>query len=533
MNGGSCKIMEGTQLKNAYARSGMDAVVTVASGKLTFEGGEIMDNNSNGGDLIWVSGIGNFEMLGGSIQRNKNTGRYIMAGIEMTRGTMNLNAGKLGDNIGNRYGVYVTKDFTLGGNANITEPIILTEGSKIWVSSALKHTVTIGFTKSYMPSGTIVASGSENYKLTNADVNKFAYRYANKYDFKLDGNNIVLSNPSAVDKSYKVTVKRPVNGSLITDKILAKENDWVNITATPHDGYSIYYVQYCANFPGVLNVPNKITSSSPNIYSFKMPASDVDISAMFTIIKVMPFPNIEPSPENPTPLQPGETIEDIDDLIRELGGDNPDKDSSHELVPDSKKPDLNDEPISEAIDDAKDEGDDYIDSIEELIDQISKDASGKIIKSKTWYQLPCKVGLRIYLPDRLIVSEELRASGTANYYILNQCEGKVTKIIPTYNPDDNSLIFKTDKLGIFSVMNSNSPLANEVCLDDEVRLYTANGNIVIKGLEPGKPYQIFDISGRILKSGIAESNTVYFRPESEGNYIVRCGEKGQIIHFKN
>ena len=538
MNGGSCKIMNGTQLKNAYARGNSDAVVTVAHGKLTFAGGEICDNTSNGGDIVWVSGDGDFEMQGGSIQRNKNTGRYIMAGIEMTNGGMNLNGGTIVDNQGNRYGVYVTKNFTLGGNANIAEPIILSGDSKMLISSALKRTVTIGYLKSNMPSGTIVASGSGNYQLTEADVKKFAYRVSNTYGFKLDGNNIVLSNLSAVNKTFKITVNQPKNGSIKVDKTTAKENELVTVTVMPDKNYRLYYLRYYTGSSLFIKplggtYVGLTPTKTANVYTFKMPPSDANVECEFTKIRVWPIPPIKPTPINPTPMQPDTTIDNIGELIDELGGGNSDNGGTTELEPDSKIPDdYGEQPINDSVEDGKNKGDDYIDSIEELIGYVSKDANGNTIKSEILYQLPCKIGLRFFLPDRLIVSEQLRASGTANYYILNQCEGKVTKIIPDYNPEDNSLTFETDKLGIFVVMNSNSSTANEVCVDDTIRLYTANGNIVIKGLEPGQSYQVYDISGRMLKNGIADSNTIYFRPQAEGNYVVRCGGNAQIIHFE-
>lgn len=533
MNGGSCKIMDGTQLKNAYARGGSDAVVTVAHGKLTVAGGEICDNTSNGGDIVWVSGDGDFEMQGGAIQRNKNTGRYIMAGIHIADGTMNLNGGHVVDNSGSRYGIYATKSFTLGGNANISEPIILSGDSKILVSSALKRTVTIGYLKSNMPSGTIVATGTGNYKLTESDVKKFNYRYANLYSFKLDGNNIVLNNLLAINKSFSISVEKPYNGLIKVDKTSAKENELVTVTVTPNKNYRMYSLRYVQIVNNRCVSEHGLTATKEaNVYTFKMPASDVLLTVVFLKSMVYPIPPIKPTPVNPDPIQPDSIIDNIIDLIDGLGGDS-DNGGTIELTPDSKTPDNPDEqPINDSVEDGKNKGDDYIDSIEELIGYVSKDANGNTIKSEILYQLPCKIGLRFFLPDRLIVSEQLRASGTANYYILNQCEGKVTKIIPDYNPEDNSLTFETDKLGIFVVMNSNSSTANEVCVDDSIRLYTANGNIVIKGMEPGQSYQIYDISGRMLKNGIADNNTIYFRPQAEGNYVVRCGGKAQIIHFE-
>jgi hypothetical protein len=105
--------------------------------------------------------------------------------------------------------------------------------------------------------------------------------------------------------------------------------------------------------------------------------------------------------------------------------------------------------------------------------------------------LPSKVTLRVYLPNRLIVSEKLRASGTSNYYILNECEGNVTRIEPTYDPNENTLMFSTDKLGTFVVLNENTPTANGGIVKDNVQISVVEGQIVVKGLQHGALSMIF------------------------------------------
>lgn len=524
MNGGSCDILEGTKLTNALARGGSDAVVTVARGTLAFKDGSISGNTSDGGDIIWVSGSGNFFMTGGSITGNNNSGRYIMASIEMTYGVMNLSGGSISDNSGNRYGLYVTKPFTLGGNANIEEVIILNRESRILVSSALQNKVTIGFMNTNMSSGTIVASGTGNYKLTEADAKKFVYRYANTYSFSLSENNIVLINLDAANKTFNIKTESYKDGILSVDKVTAKENELVTVTVKPASGKKLYteMLRY--------NEVNKLTSTKKeNVYTFKMPPANVIISAAFVpeLINVLP---LDPTPFDPDkdPV-PDTGISDLDSLIFILG----DKKLPIDIKP-KAKPILYDSlpnPIRGAVSEAGGKGDDVIGSLDELISIVSKDANGVILTTKVLYSLPRKISLRIYLPNRLIVSEQLRASGTSNYYILNECEGNVTRIAPTYDPNSNSLTFSTDKLGTFVVMNKNTFTANESITNDDVKISVVDGNILINGLQPGMHYGIYDFSGRLLKSGVYKGEVVSYRPEISGSYIIDYISGSQKVYF--
>lgn len=524
MNGGSCELLEGTALTNAFARGGSDAVVSIAHGALTFKDGSISGNTSDGGDIIWVSGSGNFSMTGGSITGNNNSGRYIMAAIQMTNGVMNLSGGSIANNSGNRYGLYVTKSFTLGGNANIAEVIILNREGKILVSSALRNKVTIGFMTSNMPSGTIVASGTNNYKLTQADVKQFAYRYANTYNFSLSDNNIVITNLDAVNKKFNVKYESYKDGVLSVDKATAKENELVTVTVKPASGKKLYaeMLRY--------NEVNKLTpTSQTNVYTFKMPPANVVITAEFVPEQINVTP-IDTSGFNPgDDVYPDPGISDLDSLIFILGGGNPPNDLNPEAnpVPENKLPD----PLADAVDKAKGNGDDVIGSLEELINRVTKDNNGIVSSTKRLVSLPAKVSLRLFLPDRLIVSEQLRASGTSNYYILNECEGKVTRITPIYNSMNNTLTFSTDKLGTFVVMNNNNPTANESITNDDVKISVVDGQIVVKGLQQGAHYAVYDFSGRLLKRAIYNGESALYRPEVSGSYIIDYSSGSRKVYF--
>ena len=526
MNGGSCELLEGTTLTNALVRGGSDAVVSIAHGALTFKAGSISGNTSDGGDIIWVSGAGNFSMTGGSITGNNNSGRYIMAAIQMTYGAMNLSGGSIGNNSGSRYGLYVTKPFTLGGNAKIEEVIILSGEGKILVSSALKNKVTIGYMKTNMPSGTIVASGTGNYKLTEADVKQFAYRYANTYSFSLSGNNILLTNLDAVNKLFNVKVETYKDGVLSVDRATAKENELVTVTVKPVSGKTLYteMLRY--------NEVNKLTSTSKeNIYTFKMPPANVVVTALFIPeqIHVAPVDTITGGFKPGEDPVPDTGIGDLDSLINILGGGNPPIEMKPKAnsVPENNLPD----PLSGAVDKAKGNGDDVIGSLEELITLVTKNASGAVLKTEVLYSLPTKVTLRVYLPNRLIVSEQLRTLGTSNYYILNECEGNVIRIEPTYNSNENTLTFSTDKLGTFVVMNDNNPTANESITNDNVQISVVNGQIVVKGLQQGAHYAVYDFSGRLLKRAVYNGESVLYRPEVSGSYIIDYSSGSRKVYF--
>lgn len=522
MNGGTCQIVEDTKLTNAYARGGSEAVVVVDQGTLEFNSGSIQGNESEGGDIIWVSGNGKFTMNGGVISGNKNTGRYIMASIQMTNGVMGINGGTIVDNIGNLYGLYVTKDFTLKGDANISEVIILNNNSKILISSSLRRIVTIGFMKTNMPSGTIVATGTNNYQLTAADVKYLKHRYDNQYSFSLSGNNIVITNLNAANKTFNVKWESYPNGSIRADKATAKENETVTVTVTPNTGY---YVNSNAVRYNEINVLT--ATSKENVYTFKMPPSDVNITAQFLpkniIVKPMPpitYPNPIPEGGIEGGIKPDDTIDDIDELLDAFGNGN------HELTPEVEVPKTLDGPIGDAVKEGENNGDDVIGTIEELIDHVAKDNDGNILKSEKIKVIPGGCILRFFLPDRLIVSEQLRASGGANYYILRECDGEVATIIPTYNQENNTLTFKTDKMGTFVVMNGKNSVGNENIQTSQLEINTANGHLQIKGLPSGEYYSIYDLSGKLLKQDISDGSPILYQPSLEGIYIIATEHYG-------
>lgn len=531
MNGGICEIMEGAKLTNALARGGSDAVVVIPKGKLTLKGGEITGNTSEGGDIVWVSGSGYFAMQAGNIKGNTNNGKYIMAGVEMTYGTMLLTGGQIADNSGMRYGVYATKAFTLGNNVNLKEVVILSGDAKIQIPTAIQNPVTIGYMKSGMPSGTIVATGS-SYQLTNVDAKKFAYRYTNTYDFKLDNNNIVLVNLDAANKTFAIKAAAVKGGTISASKTTAKENELITVTVKPDAGKKLYAEMLRYN-------NNKMTATDQvNTYTFKMPPSDATLTAEFIPDLITVEPDNGDDPETGKDTNPDEhpipEIGNIGDLIGALAGNGDINPSTPTGVNPNSSPtehkDLPD-PLKGLVNDGEKAGDDVIGSLKQLISIVSKTSDGTLVNTKVISKLPGKIALRMYLPLRLIVSEQLRAAGTANYYILNECDGLISRINPVFDPEANTLTFETDKLGDFVIMNGNSSTANEKVSVNNVIVFVDGNRLSIKGLKPGEVFAVYDLSGRLLKKEVVYSDIAHYYPEINGIYIFEYTSGSQKIHF--
>ena len=128
---------------------------------------------------------------------------------------------------------------------------------------------------------------------------------------------------------------------------------------------------------------------------------------------------------------------------------------------------------------------------------------------------------------------------------------KVATIETVYDEESHSVTFETDRLGTFVVMRGtlNEPetpvipidpiipdepndVANAAVNGGQPIVYVAGSRIVIEGLGVGQSYTIYDLSGQILKAGVADGSTIYFLPNASSNYVVRYGRIAQIIHFE-
>ena len=163
-----------------------------------------------------------------------------------------------------------------------------------------------------------------------------------------------------------------------------------------------------------------------------------------------------------------------------------------------------------------------------MLGHITKDQNGNVLKTETLKIVPGGCILRVKLPDRLIVSQQLRASGTANYYILRECDEEVTKIIPEYNEVNNTLTFETDKMGTFVVMNGKDPVANENIHAEHIQIKAIDGQLSIQGLEPGERFSIYDMSGKLLHHDVSDGSATIYTPKAEGVYIIATEHAGSF-----
>ena len=113
---------------------------------------------------------------------------------------------------------------------------------------------------------------------------------------------------------YTVTVKASENGTVTADKAIAVEGETVTLTATPADGYEVEAVTYSYG-----NETKTITDVD-GVYSFTMPAANVEVSAEFVKERNgFWFLPLIPGEDNPfVDVKPGDWFYDeVMDVFRE------------------------------------------------------------------------------------------------------------------------------------------------------------------------------------------------------------------------
>lgn len=492
-------------------------------------------SENNGSGLIYIGSNGNCRIDGGKIQNNSCSDGKSVHSLIMSLGALEYVSGEFTNN----HAISISSDGTTTLRyphiQNYLSTYIKDEGSGIWVSGVLNlyNTATIG-DDFYMDKsgsrrgclniygalksnlglvchsaedGWVIAKGI-NYTLTEADLKKIvlANALAKEYTLNKIDNTFVLKALSG--KSYKVKTTISLNGKITSDKTTAAESEMVTVTATPSAGYKVYSEKLCYN-----NINKLQATGKANIFTFKMPAADATISAEFIPddVNVAPVDTSKFDPDKD--IIPDTGIGNLDSLIAILGGNPKNIVPKAEPVPEDKLPDA----LRDDVNEAESKGDEAIGSLQELIDILSKD-NGQ--ESQTYYVLPVKVTLVCYLP-KTQVAEKLRSATIGSYYILNESQGKISRIIPTYEAETNALIFQTDRLGIFTVMRSNSSTANEGITFETLRIDSHNNEISIYNLPVGEPYFIYDLSGRLLSTGIGAGSPVLYRPATAGIYIIK------------
>lgn len=359
--------------------------------------------------------------------------------------------------------------------------------------------------------GWVIVKPIGSYKLTQSDLQQLVLSssLAKEYTLELVSNTIVLK--ALKGKEYKVSVETCKNGKLTADKASAAEGEQITVTVTPDKGYKLYTEEFFYNRFYRLQA----SSGNTNIFTFKMPKTDAHVTAEFIPEKVTITP-VDPSLFNPdTDIIPGTGIGNLDSLIARVGGE-PDIKPEAKPVPDKELPGE----LKDAIEDGTKKGDNHIGSLEELITIVSEGVES------VYYTTPCKVRLTFYLPKA-----KLRALTKDGYYILNESEGKITRIIPEYNPENNTLVFETDKLGVFAVLQSNSSsTANEVISMDSATVWS-EGNTLHVYTADRQTIRIYTIEGRLYKASTG-SGEHSFSAMPRGHYIVMVGNSTYKVAFR-
>lgn len=366
---------------------------------------------------------------------------------------------------------------------------------RLLISNSLESQLTIVCQKPQ--EGWVVAQATDNYKLTQADLQKLVLSSALAKEYKLElvDNTIVLK--ALTGTQYNVTVEACKNGTLTADKKVAAKGEVVTITAKPAKGYKLYTEQLCYNRYYQLQQ----LTGQVNVFTFNMPSTHAHVEAEFIPEKVnIIYPDPDPFDPNKDIL-PGKGFGNLDSLINFVN--TPDEIGQEaKPVPDDELPgDLRGE-----IDNAKEKGDKHYGSLEDLIAFVSG------TQKTVLYSTPCKVRLTFYLPK-----SSLRASTNGSYYILCESEGKVTQINPEYDAENNALMFETDKLGIFAVMYGNSSTANDD-ITRSVHVWSEGNTLHVFTAEQAT-VRIYTLGGQLYKTATGYGE-LQFTGIPNGNYII-------------
>lgn len=502
-------------------------------------------SENNGDALILIGSNGNCRIEGGKIQNNSCTDSKYVYNLIRNLGTLDYVSGEYTNNHAISLASLGTTTLRSVHIQNYLSTLIKDQGSSILVYGDLNlyNTATIGDDFYMNKSGSrrgclniygqlksslglvchdaedgwVIAKGV-NYSLTQVDLQKFvlAQALAKEYTLKKMDNTFVLS--ALTTKSYNVKTETCQNGKITADKATAAQDEMVTVTAAPSSGYKLYKESLSYNKTGKLQSTNKA-----NIFTFKMPAADALITAEFIPdgVSVTPVDTSKFDPD--TDLIPDTGIGNLDSLIAIL---NPKEIyPKAQPVPDEDLPGI----LQDEVTDAKGKGDNVIGSLEELIDIVSGNGNGQ---SQTYYDLPVKLTFICYLPKTQTAGELRAASEAGSYYILNESKGRISRIVPTYEAESDALIFRTDRLGIFTVMRSNSPTAAEEITLDALKIASYNKEIVISNLPAGESYAIYNTAGQLLDAGTGSGLQIRYRPAIAGVYIVKYKEGAQKVHVQ-
>ena len=500
--------------------------------------------NNNGKAMIFVGSTGQCRIEGGKITGNSCSDSKTTSTLIYNLGALDYVSGEFTGN----HAISISSNGTTVLRSprikNYLSTLIQDEGSAIWVYSrldlygtasvgdafylgksgsnygclylhgALKNTVELVCHD--VRDGWVAVQGAD-YALTSSDLNKITLAKALAEEYKLvkEENKFVLR--SLKGKTYNVKTEKCENGMITADKATAAEGEDITVTVTPASGYKLYAEQLRYNRVWPLQPTNKT-----NVFTFKMPARDVSISAEFIPDDVTVSP-VDTTGFTPDDVTPGTGIGNLDSLIIILGGGGVKPEASP--VPEEDLPGN----LADEVGDATDNGDEYVGSLEELIGILSPGSSD----AQSVYVLPVKVAIVFYLPKTLTKADGLRASTEEKYYILNECEGTVTRIVPEYDADAHALFFKTDRMGVFTVMRGGgSSTPNERISSGVVKAVAGNDQLLLYNLPVGETYRIYDIAGRLVDMGVGNGSIVRVELPEAGVYLIKWKQESLKVMMR-
>lgn len=526
-------INENTIIRNHHIGRSHDGLIMIPSylqnSKCTIvmNGGTIYNNNTPMADLITDNDSNelSFIMNGGRIYDNTGlgivcAGSFIMNGGSITSNNSNkiiLNSGTIGSNAeitGDNTSLYVKSSVQFHGSATLEGEVVLANTkSQIELAFVLKRELLISHAESLTQpgpvAGTVVAVGSANYKLTEADLAKFTYK-DNKWGFALDKakNTIVLKeagddNFGTGDDLQDFLDKLAQEGQKGTPENPVKINKFPNelpinkpINIPP--GMSVKFVEgelvnYSSPHTATINVPNDGTLYLGGTTVKAGPGKDK--GSISNIGKVI--------------VEEGSTVDYIDNLS---GGDFVLDGGTIGTI--GKTVDCIN--IAEGSDVSLERG--QIGGHIKTASDINW--SGEMrIDGCIYIRSNCKIKLTSALKSNLKIGYEtldatpgtIVVSGGGGYQLTNRDLNYLISM-------DNGckFEFKGDDIVI-----ADPATANDEVTANQISVSASNGTLVLSGLTAGEEYAIYAMDGRLVYKGKATDTTVYYSIKSDGIYFVR------------
>ncbi|MCI8284137.1 MAG: S-layer homology domain-containing protein [Firmicutes bacterium] len=117
------------------------------------------------------------------------------------------------------------------------------------------------------------------------------------------GNNGGGGGGTSSSTSYSININTSANGSVSAEPSKAKSGTVITLTVKPNSGYELNTIEAKSKSGSKLS----LTKKDDNKYTFKMPSSNVDVTAVFKESGIVPKPPVtEPTPMSFTDVNPSD-----------------------------------------------------------------------------------------------------------------------------------------------------------------------------------------------------------------------------------